>query len=455
MQLSQKEEIFERYSIPKAVMTLSVPTMLSSLVMVLYSLADTYFVGLLNDPVQSSAVTLAAPVLLAFNAVNNLFGVGGSSMMSRALGRKDYDTLRRSSSFSFYGALIFGVLFAVLCTVFRTPLLAMLGADASTSLPTSQYLNWTVTWGAVPAILNVVMAYLIRSEGSAMHASIGTMSGCFLNIILDPIFVLPWGLGMGAAGAALATFLSNTAALVYFLAYLLINRRTTCVCISPKAFCLRKNIVLGVFGVGVPASIQNLLNVTGMTILNNFTSAYKAEAIAAMGIAQKVNMLPMYVALGLSQGVMPLISYNYSSGNIKRMKDAVRFAGVACGLIITMVSAAYFIAPGFFVRLFMDNESIIEYGSHFLRGMSIAGPFMCMDFLAVGVFQAVGFGCDALIFAIFRKIILEIPALWVLNRLFPLYGLAYAQPFAEAVLSVVAFFTLARIFKKAERENVM
>lgn len=135
MQLSQKEEIFERYSIPKAVMTLSVPTMLSSLVMVLYSLADTYFVGLLNDPVQSSAVTLAAPVLLAFNAVNNLFGVGGSSMMSRALGRKDYDTLRRSSSFSFYGALIFGVLFAVLCTVFRTPLLAMLGADASTLCP--------------------------------------------------------------------------------------------------------------------------------------------------------------------------------------------------------------------------------------------------------------------------------------------------------------------------------
>ena len=107
MELTKKQQIFENHPIPKAVASLSIPTVLGALVMVFYSLADTYFVGLLNDPVQSSAVTLAAPVLLAFNAINNLFGVGGSSMMSRALGRKDYETLRRSSSFSFYGSLIF------------------------------------------------------------------------------------------------------------------------------------------------------------------------------------------------------------------------------------------------------------------------------------------------------------------------------------------------------------
>ena len=188
MELTKKEQIFEHYSIPKAVATLSVPTVLSSLVMILYSLADTYFVGLLNDPVQSSAVTLASPILLAFNAVNNLFGVGGSSMMSRALGRKDYDTLRRSSAFSFYGALIAAAVFSVLCTVFRQPLLVIIGADSTTAVATSQYLNWTVTCGAIPAILNVVMGFLIRSEGSALHASIGTMSGCFLNILLDPVW---------------------------------------------------------------------------------------------------------------------------------------------------------------------------------------------------------------------------------------------------------------------------
>ena len=198
--MDDKTILFEKTPVPKAVMQLAVPTILSSLVMVIYNLADTYFVGMMNNPVQNAAVTLAAPVLLAFNAVNNLFGVGSSSMMSRALGRRDYESVRRSSAFGFYCALFFGLLFSVLCTVGLNPLLILLGADANTMDATAGYLKWTVLFGAAPAILNVVMAYMVRAEGSSLHASIGTMSGCLLNIILDPIFILPWGFGMGAAG---------------------------------------------------------------------------------------------------------------------------------------------------------------------------------------------------------------------------------------------------------------
>ena len=212
MEDMQKTQLFEKIPVPKAVMKLAVPTIISSLVMVIYNLADTYFVGILNDPVQNAAVTLAAPVLLAFNAVNNLFGVGSSSMMSRALGRKDYDTVRRSSAFGFYCALVSGILFSVFFTLFQTPLLWLLGADSGTAAATGEYLKWTVSFGAAPAILNVVMAYLVRAEGASLHASLGTMSGCLLNIVLDPVFILPWGLNMGAAGAGLATFLSNCVA---------------------------------------------------------------------------------------------------------------------------------------------------------------------------------------------------------------------------------------------------
>ena len=201
---NQKTILFEQAPIPSAVMKLAVPTVLSSLVMVLYNLADTYFVGMLNNPIQNAAVTLAAPVLLAFNAVNNLFGVGSSSMMSRALGRKEYETVRQSSAFGFYCALFSGILLSLMCTVFRQPLLGILGADVNTIEATEGYLIWTVTFGAVPAILNVVLAYMVRSEGASLHASIGTMSGCLLNIIIDPIFIMPWGLNMGAAGAGLA-----------------------------------------------------------------------------------------------------------------------------------------------------------------------------------------------------------------------------------------------------------
>lgn len=449
----KRTNLFETVPIPKAVVTLCVPTIISSLVMVLYNLADTYFVGMLNDPVQNAAVTLAGPVLLAFNAVNNLFGVGTSSMMSRALGRKDFDTVHKSSAFGFYCALFCGVVFSLLCTIGKAPLLALLGADDVTTNATSAYMLWTVSCGAVPAILNVVMAYLVRSEGASLHASIGTMSGCLLNIVLDPIFILPWGLNMGAAGAGLATFLSNCVACLYFFVLLHVKRNRTCVCIKPRVFCLQKEIVLGVFGVGIPASIQNLLNVTGMTILNNFTSSFGADAVAAMGITQKIYMVPMYVCMGISQGIMPLVSYNYASGNRKRMKSSIVFSGCISVGFITAAALFFFVGADGVVRFFMDNASIIGFGVRFMRGFCLGLPFLCMDFLAVGVFQALGYGKKALVFAIMRKIVLEIPALFLLNALFPLYGLAYAQFCAEFVLAVAAVVELLLIFKNADRKT--
>ena len=449
----KKSQLFENTPIPKAVMTLAIPTIMSSLVMVLYNLADTYFVGMLNDPIQNSAVTLAAPVLLAFNAVNNLFGVGASSMMSRALGRKDYETVRCSSALGFYCALFSAALFSVSFAVFAPAALRVLGADASTEAATAQYLHWTVTFGAIPSILNVVLAYLVRSEGSSLNASIGTMSGCVLNMILDPIFILPGGLGMGAAGAGLATFISNCAACVYFFILLAVKRGKTYVSVSPLRIRFRRDIIFGICAVGIPASIQNLLNVTGMTVLNNFTAAFGSDAVAVMGIAQKVNMVPVQIALGFSQGIMPLVGYNYASGSIDRMKRTITFAAKIIISFMVAVSIRYYIFAGSLSALFMENPAVVAYGTKFLRGLCLAMPFLCMDFLGVGVFQSCGLGRNALLFAILRKIVLEIPALCILNALFPLYGLAYAQFSAELVLSAAAVLVLYRLIKKLEAEN--
>ena len=448
MEDAQKTELFERTPIPKAVMKLAVPTVLSSLVMVLYNLADTYFVGMLNNAVQNAAVTLAAPLLLAFNAVNNLFGVGSSSMMSRSLGKKDYETVYRSSAFGFYCAVFAGLLFSIVYTLLQTPLLRLLGATEETMGATVGYARWTVTFGAVPAILNVVMAYLVRAEGAWMHASIGTMSGCLLNIILDPIFILPWGLNMGAEGAGCATFISNCVACLYFFVLLYMKRGKTFVCVNPRRLRLKKPIIMEICGVGIPASIQNLLNVTGMTILNNFTSAYGADAVAAMGISYKIYMVPMQITLGFSQGIMPLVSYNFASGNRRRMKGSILFALKIMLPILAAVTVIYYIGAGGLIHAFMRNSEIIAYGTAFLRGFCLGLIFLCVDFLAVGVFQALGFGKYALLFAIMRKIVLEIPALFLLNHFFPLYGLAYAQFTAELVLSICAVFMLRHIFRK-------
>lgn len=451
MEKDSKIYLFEEMPISKAVVKLCVPTVLSSLVMVIYNLADTYFVGMLNDPIQNAAVTLAAPVMLAFNAINNLFGVGTSSMMSRALGRRDYDTVRRSSAVGFYCTLICAVIFSILCTAAGDPLLNLLGASAETKDATVGYMLWTVYLGAVPAILNVVMAYLVRAEGSSLHASIGTMSGCILNIILDPIFVLPWGFNMGAEGAGLATFISNCVACLYFFVLLYIKRGKTYVCINPAMFRPRRSIIFGICGVGIPASIQNLLNVTGMTVLNNFTSAFGSDAVAAMGIAQKINNVPFQVAMGLSQGIMPLISYNYSSGNSQRMKKGFFFTARMSLIALLVVMVCFLVGAEGLIRLFMDNDPIVLYGSRFMRGFCLALPFLCIDFLAVGVFQACGLGRNALVFAILRKIVLEIPAIIVLNRLFPLFGMAYAQPFSELILAIASIVVLGKLFKSLEQ----
>lgn len=448
-QENTKTYLFEEMPIPGAVMQLSIPIVVSSLVTIIYNLADTFFVGMLNDPVQNAAVTLVYPVMLAFNAVNNLFGVGTSSMMSRCLGRGDYEKVRKCSAFGFYGALFSGLLLSLLCIAFRMPLLHLLGADETTLVTTYNYMFWTVCWGAMPAILNVVQAYMVRSEGASLHASIGTMSGCILNILLDPIFILPWGLNMGAAGAGLATFVSNCLACCYFLVLARMKKGKTFVCMDiRKLKSLSGDIVMGIFGVGVPASIQNLLNVLGSTILNNFTAAFGASAVAAMGVAQKLNMIPMQMGMGFSQGIMPLVSYNYASGNRKRMKNSVLFAAGIVVPFMLLVMAGYSFGAPTLVRLFMKNQEIVEYGARFLRVMCLSTLFLCIDFLAVGVFQALGMGRNALIFAILRKVVLEIPLLLIMNAVYPLYGLPYAQLITEVILAAAALVMLRRIFRQ-------
>ncbi|MDE6589332.1 MAG: MATE family efflux transporter, partial [Oscillospiraceae bacterium] len=266
--------------------------------------------------------------------------------------------------------------------------------------------------------------------------------------------ILPWGLNMGAAGAGLATFLSNCAACIYFFVLLFVRRGKTYVCVSPSLLPNSGKILLGICAVGVPASIQNLLNVTSMTVLNNFTAAFKdADAIAAIGIVQKINMIPLQVTFGLSQGIMPLISYNYASGNVDRMKQTLIFNLKIAAVFLAVVTTGYYVGAGSLVALFMDNPAVVGYGTRFLRGLCLCLPFLCLDFLAVGLFQACGLGKYALLFAILRKIVLEIPALYILNHLVPLYGLAYAQPVTELVLAVTAVAMLLHLFRRMYAEG--
>lgn len=447
------KKLFEETPVPQAVQTMMIPTIIGALVTVLYSLADTLFVGMMNDQIQNAAVALAAPALLAFNAVINLFGIGSSSMMSRALGRGDLKTVCASASLGFYGTVVSGALLSALCYIFMQPFVVLLGGDINTAAATTAYMNWAVVCGAIPTILNVVMGYMVRAEGASLHASIGTMSGCILNMILDPFFILPWGLGMGAAGAGLATFLSNCFACCYFFGLLMVRKKKTNINLNPKYLSLTKEIVFAVMEVGIPAAIQNLLNVTGMTILNNFVAGYGSSAVAAVGIAQKVYMVPIQVALGGTQGVMPLVGYSYASKNKQRFEKTIQTVMkllVPCMVLIMIL--CWIFAPSL-IRLFMKNEEVITYGAMFLRGFCMCMPFMLVDFLAVSVFESVGMGKTALVFAILRKIVFEIPAIVILNKIFQASGITYAGFVSEFILSIFAVILLRRIADGFERRN--
>lgn len=450
MNKDKRIKIFEDYPIPKAVFTLVMPSIAGMLVMLLYNMADTYFVGLLNDARQTAAVSLVAPVMLAFNAVNNLFGVGGSSLMGRALGQKDYDTVERVSAFSIWGAIAAGLLLSALITLFRNPLLNLIGADADNWEFTMEYMFYTSMLGAMPSILNFVMGYMIRTEGSAMEASIGMMLGCVLNMILDPFFILPGFLGMGAAGAGLATLISNIFACLFLFGLILKKGEKSFVCIDPRKAIPNRYVAKEVFSVGLPSSIQNLLNVTGMTILNNFAAAFGSAAVSAVGISHKVCMLPLYMSMGVASGANPLVAYNYGSKNYGRSKACVRFTSVLGVGISALVMIVFFLIPDKVMRVFIEDPEIVAYGARFIRAGATGLPFLAMDFIGVGIYQAFGKGKLAFFFAVGRKLVLEIPALFILNHFFPLYGLAWAQPCAEFVLGTAAVIVLRQIFKRLE-----
>lgn len=442
-----KEELFESMPVTKAIFSLTIPMIISSIISIVYNLSDTFFVGKLNNPIENAAVTLVAPAMTLFYAITNLFGVGASSLMSRMLGLKDYDKVRKSSATGIYFGLFFSILLSLVTITFATPILKILGSGPDTYNVTKQYLFWTVGAGAVPGIMNILFSFILRSEGRPMLASFGAMSGCILNIFLDPFFILPFGLNLGAAGAGFATFISNCVALLYYLVLIACLHGRTYVSLNPKNISVKKDILGSIFVVGFPGVVQNNLNVISMTLFNNIAAGFGTVVVASIGIVNKLNQLPIQIIFGFSQGVMPLIGYNYASKNTLRVKETIKKIFEITLGSLAFVVLIYFCASKQLVGFFMENEEIKNIGSVFLKGIGLSLPFMCVDFVVVGISQSFGKGKYALLFAIFRKAVFEIPFILIFSKVFGLYGLAFITLIAEIFVSIIAIFVLRRLLK--------
>ena len=339
--MQTNRELFEKTPVPKALLALAIPTIISQLITMVYNLADTVFIGFTNDPSKIAASSVAFVLVFMMNCLSNLFGVGGGSLISRLLGEKKDGEAKSVASFSFWGSFLISAVYSLLVFVFMDPFLRFLGATDGSIGFAEDYAFWVVVVGSVPSTLAMTMSHLLRSEGYAKYASVGLGAGGILNIILDPLFMFViLDEGEEVAGAAIATLVSNASVLVYFLVVYYVIRKKTVLSIDPRIMIPKKHYITSVFAVGFPSALGSFLACLSSIMINNLASGYSDTygdvPVAAIGIAKKIDMLPMNVGMGLCQGMMPLVAYNYSAGNYKRMKSFTSWAR-GIGIVFSLV----------------------------------------------------------------------------------------------------------------------
>ena len=438
MKQAARLETFERAPVHRAVVGQILPSVASQMITLVYNLADTYFVGLLNDPHETAAVTVVYPCFLMLTAISNLFGVGGASAIARALGRKNEQDARQISAVSLYGGLLSGLLFSAVFSLLAAPVLRLCGATDETYSIAYGYARWVVVLGGPFTVLNTLMANLVRAEGAAGAAALGVSFGGVLNILLDPLFVLPGFLGLGAVGAGAATAISNAAAAGYFALYLYRKRGSTYLSASPALLRGARPCLRPILSIGLPSALQYALTVVATASQARFVSKYPTEAVAALGIVKKMDQLPLYFSIGVSNGLLPLLAYNHTAGNHRRRERAFRLgAAISVGFALFCV-LLYELFANRLTALFIQDGVTVAYGAAFLRRMVVAMPMMALCYPMIIQFQAMGLAKESTICSVLRKGVLDVPLLFLMDGLFPLYGCMWVQPIVDSISLVVA-----------------
>ncbi len=444
-------ELFENAPVPKAVISNIIPSIISMIMVLLYNLADTFFIGQTKNAYMVAAVSIATPVFLIFMAVGMLFGIGGTSLISRMLGEGKGDKAKNTSSFCFWTGLVIGVIAMALIWIFVEPVARLVGASADTMEYTCQYLN-IVAIGIPFLIVSNAFSNIIRAEGKAKTAMSGMIIGNLMNIVLDPIMILL--LNWNVAGAAVATVIGNIASAAFYLRHLL--SKGTILSIRPGDYQAKNKIASGVCAIGIPASLNSILMSVSNILINNVMTRYGDMAVAGLGVAMKVNMIVVMLLIGLGSGIQPLLGFCYGAGNKKRYLAVLKFSlALAFGLSLIMTVVCYVFA-GPLVTAFLDNADAFGFGMSFSRTYILSGPIIGILFVFINAIQSTGAAIPSLILSVSRQGLLYIPILAVFSRVFDSARMiAMAQPVTDylaAALSAVLFFiTFKKYFKKMER----
>ena len=433
---SRERALFESSPIQRAILRLALPTVIGQAILVIYNMADTFFIGLTGSDAMVSAVTVCTPAFMFLSAISNLFGVGGSSVISRALGCRLHERARCASSFAFWGCLLTTLLYALGAFLLLDPFIdALGGSDAAVHAQARSYLTVTVALGGLCTSMSALLAHLVRSEGRSTQASVGIVLGGLLNIALDPLFMfvlLPRG--QEILGAAIATTLSNLISLLYFALLMGRTRSRSVLRVAPVPGMLTQGIPFAVLSCGLPACLMTLLENISYAVLDHLMALSGVAMQAGLGVAKKVNMLAHSIVRGMAQGVLPLISYNYASGNHVRMRRAATLSMLISVALASLCMAVCLVFSEPLIALFIPHGTqSVRCGARFLRILCIGGPFSACAYAIISFFQAVGRGLRSFTLAILRKGLLDIPLMFLLRFFSPVYGIVLATPIADIV----------------------
>ncbi len=439
-------EIMENYPVPKAILVLALPSMLAMLVQLIYGLTDTFFIAQTGNTDMIAAITFAMPIVMVFQAVGNIFSVGGGAYVSRQLGAHKMEEVKRASSTCFYLSVFFGICLTIFFGIYIDRIVRWFGAIQGTLDYTKEYLIIMSSLSFFP-ILQVTLAGLIRSEGATKQAMIGVFLGISSNIVLDYLFILK--MGMGIKGSAIATLIGNIIACVYYLFYFIKGK--SFLSLSLHYFKPNKVMIYNILAIGIPSSLCTLVVGFSSVLTNNIGSVYGEEVISANGIQMRVIGVVLFLIMGLAQGYQPFAGYNFGAKNIRRLVASFKVTmiyGTCLSLIATAI--LYFFGRQI-MALFIDDSKVIQVGASMIHAFLWVLPFLCIQFTITKTFQATGRAMLAMFLVLGRQILFFIPLLLILNHYFAFNGYIYAQPIADLVTTIISILLSFYFFQDLKK----
>ncbi len=432
--------------VSRLIIKLSIPAIISMMVTNVYNLVDTAFVGQLGNS-ASGAVGIVFGFMAVLQAIGFMFGNGSGSIISRLLGAKNTEQASKIASTGFFFTLLFGAVVAIISAFVLKPLVMLLGSTETISPYAQTYISYILV--AAPFITaSFTMNNLLRYEGKATLGMIGLIVGAVLNIAGDPI--LMFGLNMGIAGAGLSTCISQIIGFFVLLSMFLLHKtqcRLSVKLIVPK-------FLPEIIGTGLPSLLRQGLNSLSTVVLNNCAAVYGDAAVAAMSIVSRVIFFTFSFALGVGQGFQPVCGFNYGAKKYDRLKTAFYFSVMLAEIIVVVMSVGLILFPGEIVRIFRDDNTVMEIGSRALVLQGIAQLFLPFCMITEMALQSVGKKLGASVLSTLRNGLFFIPLLLILSNVRGLSGIQEAQPLAVTLAVIPSAILAVRFFRELPKNTV-